>query len=56
MGIKFFCLFFFTWYKMEQNVLLSGEDCINKSKFQIYEKSVDIDKVDIKRIVLSNEE
>ena len=56
MDIKFFCLFFFTWFKMEQKVLISGEDCINKNKFQIYETSINIDKVDIKRIVLSNEE
>ena len=33
-----------------------GEDCINKNKFHIYEKSITIDKVDIKRMVLSNKE
>ena len=41
---------------MEQKALLFGEDCINKNKFHIYIKPINIDQVDIKRIVLFNKE
>ena len=36
--------------------LIFGEECIIKTKFHVYEKSINIDKVEIKRIVLSNKE
>ena len=41
---------------MEQKALIFGEDCINKNRFHIFEKSVNIDKIDIKRIALSKKE
>ena len=41
---------------MEQKALIVGENCINKDKFHIFEKSINTDKVDIKRMVLSNKE
>ena len=41
---------------MKQKALIFGEDCINKNKFHIYEESINIDKIDVKRIVLSNKE
>ena len=36
--------------------LIFGEECIIKTKFHVYEKSINIDKVEIKRIVLSDKE
>ena len=36
--------------------LIFGEEYIIKTKFHVYEKSINIDKVEIKRIVLSNKE
>ena len=41
---------------MEEKILIFGEKYVIKNKFHIYEKSIDIDKVDIKRILLSNKE
>ena len=32
-SIKTFCLFFVTWYKIEQKALIFGEGCINKNAF-----------------------
>ena len=46
--------FFLDLYKMEEKILIFGEKYINKNKFHMYEKPIDIDKVDIKRMVLSN--
>ena len=36
--------------------MIFGEEYIIKNKFHVYEKSINIDKVDIKRIVLSKKE
>ena len=36
--------------------MIFGEEYIITNKFHVYEKSIDIVKVDIKRIVLSNKE
>ena len=41
---------------MEQKGLIFGTEHIIKEKFHVYEKSINTDKVDIKRIVLSNKE
>ena len=41
---------------MEQKALIVGGNCINKDKFHIFEKSINTDKVDIKRMALSNKE
>ena len=41
---------------MEQKVLISGENCIIKNNFHIYEKSININEVDIRKIGLSNVE
>ena len=40
--------------KMEKKVLFFIEEGIIKHKFDIHEESINIDKVDIKRIVLSD--
>ena len=40
--------------KMEKKVLFFIEEGIIKDKFDIYEESINIDKVDIKRIILSD--
>ena len=48
---KIFLIFF---PKMEQKVLIFGTEYIIKDKFHIYAKSINIDKVYIKRIVVSN--
>ena len=39
---------------MEQNTLIFGEDCINKNAFHKNKRPINIDEVDIKRIVLSS--
>ena len=39
---------------MEQKALISGENCINKNAFHKNGRPISIDKVDIRRIVLSN--
>ena len=49
-------LFFLPLYEIGEKVLSFGEECIIKTKFHVYEKSINIDKVEIKRIVLSNKE
>ena len=49
-------LFFLPLYEIGEKVLIFGEECIIKTKFHVYEKSINIDKVEIKRIVLSNKE
>ena len=36
---------------MEQKGLIFGEDFVNKNKFYIYEKSIDIDKVDLISVI-----
>ena len=41
---------------MQQKVLVFSEDCISKNKFHMYQKPINIDKVNIKRIVLSHKE
>ena len=38
------------------NFLIFGEECIIKNKFNLYEKSINIDKLHIKRVVLVNRE
>ena len=52
--------FFLELYKLEKKFLIFGEEYIIKTKFHIYiyiyEKQINIDEVDIKRIVLSNKE
>ena len=48
--LKRFLSFFVELYKMGKKLLIFGEEYI----FHIFEKSINIDKVDIKRIVLSN--
>ena len=48
------CLIYFL--KMEQKALIFGTEYIITEKFHIHEKSINIDKADIKRIVLSNKE
>ena len=53
---KEFCFFFLPLYEIGEKVLIFGEECIIKTKFHVYEKSINIDKVEIKRIVLSNKE
>ena len=45
--------FFFTNQKKEQKALIFGERYINKNVFHKNKKIISIDKVDIKRIVLS---
>ena len=42
--------------KMGKKVLIFGEGGIIKNKFHIYERSVSIDKVVIKRILLSKKD
>ena len=39
---------------MEQKTLTFGEDCINKNTFHKNKRTIIIDKVDIKRVVLSS--
>ena len=39
---------------MEQKTLVFGEDCINKNAFHKDKRPINIDEVDIKRIVLSS--
>ena len=39
---------------MEQKALIFGENCINKNAFHKNGKPISIDKVDIRRIVLSS--
>ena len=48
--LKSFLSFFVELYKMGKKLLIFGEEHI----FLIFKKSINIDKVDIKRIVLSN--
>ena len=48
--LKSFLSFFVELYKMGKKLLIFGEEHI----FHIFKKSINIDKVDIKRIVLSN--
>ena len=54
--MNFFLSFFLTLYKWEKKVFIFEELYIIKNKFHIYEKSINTDKVDIKRRVLSNKE
>ena len=49
-------MFLIFFLKMEQKALIFGTEYIITEKFHIYEKSINIDKADIKRIVLSNKE
>ena len=51
-----FCFFFLHCIKWEKKVFIFEELYITKNKFHIYEKWINIDKVDIKRRVLSNKE
>ena len=39
---------------MEQKALIFGEDCINKNTFHKNKRPINIDEVDIRRIVLSS--
>ena len=39
---------------MEQKALIFGEDCINKNAFHKNKRPINIDEVDIRRIVLSS--
>ena len=39
---------------MEQKVFIFGEDCINKNTFHKNKRPIGIDKVDVRRIVLSS--
>ena len=50
---KMFDFFSLHGIKMKEKILIFGEEGIIKNKFHIYEKSVSIDKVVIKRIILS---
>ena len=54
--MKIFCLFFFTWYKMEQKALIFGKDCIDKNAFHKNKRPINIDELDIRRIVLSSKD
>ena len=38
---------------MEQKALIFGEDCINKNGFHKNKRPINIDEVDVRRIVLS---
>ena len=38
---------------MEEKVLIFGKQCVNKNAFHKNKRSISIDKVDTKRIVLS---
>ena len=51
-----FLSFFLALYKKKKKVLIFGEEYIIKDNFHIYEKSINIDKVDMKKLVLSNKE
>ena len=39
---------------MEEKALKFGEDCINKNAFHTNKRSINIDEVDIRRVVLSS--
>ena len=41
---------------MEQNVLVFDKQCINKNAFHKNKRPISIDKVEIKRIVLSKKD
>ena len=41
---------------MEQKALIFGKQCINKNAFHKNERSISIDKVDNRKIVLSNKD
>ena len=58
LALKLFVFFFLHCIKWKKSLdlFIFSEAYINKNKLQIYEKSINIDKVDIKRIVLSNKE
>ena len=52
--MKNFAFFSLNGIKMGQKALISGENCINKNAFHKNGRPISIDKVDIRRIVLSN--
>ena len=41
---------------MEEKAFMFGKKCINKNIFHINKRPISIDKVDIRRIVLSNKD
>ena len=51
-----FWIFFIAWFKNGKKILIFGEEGIIKNKFHIYEKSVIVNKVDVKRIILLKKE
>ena len=53
---KKFWSFFFAWYKLEQEALVFGGQYIDKKSFHKIEKTINIDKVETKRIVLTKKD
>ena len=51
---KKFFFFSLLIIKLEQKVLILNQQCINKNAFHKHKHLIDIDKVDIDKIVISN--
>ena len=46
--------FFFTFYKMEEKILIFEKDLVIKNAFHKSKQTINFDKVDIRKIVISS--